>query len=745
MQMPAKRSGVVFTHRAARLGAVALVACALVTACSGSADQGTPAAKIVGQPTTQEAPVSPPAKICSNGAVLNSPYSYDGAAGAFSQESAPKGLPAFGTPNATFPKATSLVVVPAGNNTVAAANGNYQTDNTIFYFEPGVHVIQGVMYTGANSVYIGAYDSQRGEAVITGVNGGTVNSLGGSYLSLSRTGDSNANETWEYLQITNYAASQDNAIMGNENGGGFDDGNIYKYDTIGPNNFGYVNGNSRPSYGESSGGGYGIGMGNNTTIEYSCLIGNAQGAFNGGGVNDVITHDEIRENGLGEYPDTGGPGGSPYSCGCSGGGKLFYSVNAVITDNWVHNNYNAGIWLDFDNTGADISHNYISENWAEGIFYEASYNANISDNTLVGNGWASNGGWPRGVHGGSCFGGVSCTGGYGPITGDGGGFPYATILISSSSGNSNLASIDVPGCVPACTVQSNYRGQLLVQGNVLSNNFGGVMVYTDTNRYPGNIDNDSACSIPLGALDQPNSSTYYQQTKILVTAANANVSGTQVTTTGGTITLCSDYSGKQGNTGQNNVILAPSVGMAVLDLRTGDLVGRVASVQNAHSFTLSSPAPSMTNASLLLSAYGGCGPADYYQGKPNVKSGIPSAYYWDNCVWGARGVNVSGNKFIMHAGAVKGCTTVNLCGYMAAVGFNAGVPTLMEFFDSYPDLIAYAVGGLGNIWSANTYLWPDSADQGHWHFAAGSQGNNVSATQWQAAPYNQDGASSFNS
>ena len=122
-----------------------------------------------------------------------------------------------------------------------------------------------------------------------------------------------------------------------------------------------------PKTGESNGGGYAIGAGGYTTIEYNCLTQNAQGAFNGGGVNDIISHNEIMRNGLGEYPDTEGPGGSPYRCGCSGGGKLLYSVNAVVTNNYVHDNYNIGIWLDFDNTGADISDNYVASNWGEEI------------------------------------------------------------------------------------------------------------------------------------------------------------------------------------------------------------------------------------------------------------------------------------------------------------------------------------------------------------------------------------------
>jgi len=72
-----------------------------------------------------------------------------------------------------------------------------------------------------------------------------------------------------------------------------------------------------------------------------------------------------------------------------------------------------------------------------GIQYEASYNAQITDNTLVGNaiGLGSSQSSP--------------------------GFPDEAIYISESGGDSRVAS--------------NYAGQLLVSGNVLTNNWGGVV------------------------------------------------------------------------------------------------------------------------------------------------------------------------------------------------------------------------------------------------------------------------------
>ena len=64
--------------------------------------------------------------------------------------------------------------------------------------------------------------------------------------------------------------------------------------------------------------------------------------------------------------------------------------------------------------------------------------------------------------------------------------------------------------------------------------------------------------------------------------------------------------------------------MAVFNLQTG-MIGTVASVASARSFTLTGKAPGNGRAQILISAYGGCGPADYYRGSLTARSGKPPA------------------------------------------------------------------------------------------------------------------------
>ena len=627
------------------------------------------------------------------------------------------------------------MIVPAGDNTAAAGNGTYQADHTVIYFEPGVHTLRRGMWTGTGTAYVGGYTTTAGSAILDGK--GTA--------GLDGSDSATPNETWEYLTIRNFGSDRDGTVLGNVNGAAFSSGNTYRFDTIGPNQY-----NGSGVGGQDNGGGYGISFYSNTTIDHDCLVQNSQGAFNGsGGYDNVVSNNEISRNGLGEYPDNGD---NPHSCGCTAGGKLLDNLNSSVTGNWVHNNYNTGIWADFDNTGLNISNNYVVANWGAGIAVEGSYNTQITGNTLVGNGWASEGPWPSSPY--RCFSGTSCTNGIGPVTGAGGGLPYSALELDNSGGNANLSTVAVPGSVPVpgcsghCTVTSRYAGRLLVQGNVLTDNFGGVGVYTDTDRYPGNVDSDSACSVPLGtgpAGQQPNSSTYYQQTKELqTTSSTAAISGTSVTTPAGMVTVCGNYGGAQADAAPGGTQHAPSPGMAVFDMNAGTLLGTVAATPapTATSFTLTRAPGNATGVRLLVSAYGGCGPADYFGGALNTASGHPAAHYWDNCIWGSRNITVTGNTFSMNAASVNGCTTANLCGYMMAIAFNAGVPKLVQFFDAYSNLIARASHGLGNVWSGNTYRW-SGGGPGGWQFQAGLQGNQVTQAQWRAAPLGQDAGSSF--
>ena len=228
-----------------------------------------------------------------------------------------------------------------------------------------------------------------------------------------------------------------------------------------------------------------------------------------------------------------------------------------------------------------------------------------------------------------------------------------------------------------------------------------------------------------------------------MTSTDATVTGSSVTSSGGTTTICANYLTKAAVILDRLVqIQAPSLGMVVYDQDSGAFLGTVAGVGSAHAFTLNREPGNMTGAMLLLSAYGGCAPADYYGGRPGTSSGQPRAAYWDNCLWGSRNVTVRNNVFAINASTVRGCRAAkNMCGFMENAAFNAGQPEALHAVLGFlPAYIAKASGGLGNVWSQNTYTW---SGPGAWQFWAGTQENEVSQKQWQAAPYEQDADSTF--
>ena len=726
------------------------------------------------------APTVPGPLICGQ-AVLDSPWNYTGGATTFTSGQY-AGLPTFGSAGTNFPSQTSGIIVPAGNNTAAAMAGTYKLNGYVVYFAPGMHDIEATMNSGHDSVYVGGYTSGLGSAVLNGVDGATEGTgHGGDTFTQSTTENSNSNvinDTWEYLTVENFTTFNNNTeILGETTGitgntaGGISEGNTYKYDTIGPNLYGYTSASTPPAYGQNSGAGYAFTGGTSTTLEYDCITQDGQGGVNfGAGVGITIANNEFSYQGLGIYPDEGGTGASTFSCGCSGGvGKLFFTLNADVVNNYVHDNYvDAGIWFDSDNAGEIISHNYVIDTWGEGIMDEMGYNTDISDNTLIGNGWNYAGIFPPGNFGGSCTSSdLPCQNGFGYLIGVGGGFPYSAIYIPNTGGSTGISTVNMPSWskLPSCPAgscppqASRNSNKVTVEGNVLTNNFGGTMVYSDTGRFAGNLDTDNNCTEPDGPLNQQNNSLYYQQSYQLINmAGDAAISGNAVTTASGMGTECQDYGNhgyfggvltgfNQGAAtgGYGSVTTAPVVGMVAYNVATGTYLGTVASVTSANSFTLSGSPGNATGVVIALSDLGGCGFQDMQPptGGPGTISGTPAEPYWDNCLFGSKNVTVKNNVFSTDASAVANCTDgAALCGFNSLVAWQPGTWYAEGVFGNWYQYVAKASGGLGNVFAGNTYTWTGGG-AGAWQFWAGDQGNTVGQSAWQASPYGQDAGSTF--
>jgi hypothetical protein len=197
-------------------------------------------------------------------------------------------------------------------------------------------------------------------------------------------------------------------------------------------------------------------IGNENTVRYSCLKDNGQYGFSmykdqvegDSAIKDiVIDHNEIVGNNQDNWEAL------EVGCGCTGGGKFWDVEGARVTNNYVHHNLSVGLWADTNDIDFLFDSNWVEQNSGEGIWYEISYNATISRNVLKRNNWTS---------------GNNNT-----------GSPAPAIYISESGGDSRLQ---------ATTSGST---DLRIQHNLLEDNFSGISIYENSNRFCNSNGNTS--------------------------------------------------------------------------------------------------------------------------------------------------------------------------------------------------------------------------------------------------------------
>ena len=227
---------------------------------------------------------------------------------------------------------------------------NEYPNGTTFWVEPGIHYLGPGVY---NQLSPKSYDTLIGapNAIIDGQHENEYAVSGGK------------NVTIEYLTIQNFGAPYASLQEGEVNQGAQPGWKVL-HSTIR----------------DSDGAGVLDASYNNDS--YDCLTQNGQYGFQGAGgsTNITLTHDEISLNSVDNID-----GGTPYGCGCSGGGKFWNVYNGIVAYDYVHGNYGTGLWADTNNMGFNFSKDYISNNQGTGITYEVSYNAKINQDTFIGN------------------------------------------------------------------------------------------------------------------------------------------------------------------------------------------------------------------------------------------------------------------------------------------------------------------------------------------------------------------------
>jgi len=248
-----------------------------------------------------------------------------------------------------------------------------------------------------------------------------------------------------YLEIRNFAAPRNNGVVNHDSGKGW---------TI-ENNWIHHN----------KGGGAHVGT--NGVLRYNCLADNGQYGFQAigaydevGGSNVTIDHNEVARNNTDDWENYVFPDGS-VGCGCTGGAKFWLVNGATVTNNWVHDNASVGLWFDVNNQGVVVENNLIENQFAEGLFLEQGYDARVRYNNFKRN-----------------------TIGKGrKFQSRGDTFPIGSLYVSESGSPAGYGLKTVP---------------MVISDNNFEDNWGGVTLWENPNRYSG-ANGNWAGTIKIGA------------------------------------------------------------------------------------------------------------------------------------------------------------------------------------------------------------------------------------------------------
>jgi parallel beta-helix repeat protein len=434
--------------------AVVLVATALLAACSTPTPRTGRSAATGGSGVGRAAPVGSAPTVCGE-PILNSPYDYHGTAGAY--RNGTPGLPSYGAQGTAFPSDTAGVVIPAGTRDYPSYD---LRPDTVYYLLPGTHI--GSFQARAHDAFVGGYLAD-----------GTATTLSGNYSSSESAGiDSNYTDgdqpgvTIEYLTVEEFTPGPNAAAVN-------PDANIdwtIKYNTVKLN---------VP--------GAGVLAGTGTTLTDNCLTRNGQYGFQsaavtswgrdsltGGPYDLTVDGNEISYNDTCDYeglltnsvigwsqhnpvPDQYRDAhcGTVVPDGDEGGFKLWRTDGVTVTDNYVHNNWGPGAWVDTDNANTTIHGNTFATNEGAAVIEEISYNFAITDNYIADNDWADGLNNP--------------------------GFPQPAIYVNGSGSPTPMGG--VPACPEAaCAAQRSYQSQSVIAANTLVNNGGNIFLFQNAER-----------------------------------------------------------------------------------------------------------------------------------------------------------------------------------------------------------------------------------------------------------------------
>jgi hypothetical protein len=266
--------------------------------------------------------------------------------------------------------------------------------------------------------------------------------LDGQHLNQYAFGGSARNVTIRFLTVQNFIAPLNEGVVNHDSGNGW----VIEHSAIEHN------------------GGAALMAGANQQMRANCLRANGQYALNAYQAADGITGLLLEGNEIVGNNTDDWEAREP-SCGCSGGAKFWSVDGADVRGNWVHDNRGPGLWADTNNNDFLVESNLIENNDGAAIIYETSYNAVIRNNTVRRNNWVE----------GRTFADRSDS------------FPAATIYVSESGGEPRVHA---------------RTDKIEITGNVLEDNWSGVTLWENADRFCNSPANTSSKICTLMVSDQ---------------------------------------------------------------------------------------------------------------------------------------------------------------------------------------------------------------------------------------------------
>jgi parallel beta-helix repeat protein len=172
----------------------------------------------------------------------------------------------------------------------------------------------------------------------------------------------------------------------------------------------------------------GVATGDNVRVLNNLIDHNAQEGFSAGGNGGLYQGNEIAYNNFNLAINPTWE---------AGGGKAWATQHLTFKSNYVHDNGGPGLWADTNNIYTTLDSNTVDNNWGPGIYYEISYDAIITNNTVTDNGMPSS-----------------------PGGGQRNGWAWDAGIQLRESGALNASS---PLIISHNTVTNNYNGITLIQ------------------------------------------------------------------------------------------------------------------------------------------------------------------------------------------------------------------------------------------------------------------------------------------